>query len=166
MVVELVTDPISLSVGDEMAFRDVFGLEVRRVDAATLSSTSDAGIGDTAIVRVVFIVLAIPSMLGPVIEPGNSNMLLRTDRRTHTILGSPTDVSFEDEAFIKPRVKQKIARKSIMMNDKIGVDFTSQSQIGRSCLCRHDKTRRWNVRNPTSKNIPDLKRDRSTTWRI
>ena len=75
MVVELVTGTIAFSVGDGIAFGDVFELGDKRVEPATLSSGFDAGIGDTAIVRVVFSVLAIPSMLGPVIEPGNNTML-------------------------------------------------------------------------------------------
>lgn len=151
MVVELVTGTIAFSVGDRTAFGDVFGLEDKRVEMATLSSTFDAGIGDTAIVRVVFKVLAIPSMLGPVIVPGNSITLFKTDRRTHTVLGSPVAVSFGGEAFAKPRGKKRIVRRSNIMNNNTRVDFTSQVQIERWCLCRHDKTRRWNVGNPKPK---------------
>ena len=151
MVVELVTDTIEFPVNDGIAFGDVFGLVDNKVDMATLSSTSDAEVGNTSIVRVLFRVLAIPWMLGPVTEPGNSKMLLRTDRRTHTILGSSAAVSFADEAFTKPSGKKRIVRRKNIMNNKIRVNLTSQIRIGRWCLCRHDDTRRWNVRNPTPK---------------
>ena len=152
MVVELVIGTIAFSVGDGIAFEDVFELGDKRVEMATLSSRFDAGIGDTSIVRVVFRVLTIPSMLGPVIEPGNNSMLFRMDRRTHTILGSSVATSFEDKAFTKPGSKKRLAQRSnILNNKKIRVDLDSQIRIGRWCLCRHDDTRRWNVRNPTPK---------------